>query len=88
MVAGDGGHGVPGGLEAHQCLAEHHHCLGGCDRPVVQVAGDDDKINALVAAQLDQPFDERLLVVGKRDRPEAAAEVPVAGVEDAHEVNP
>ena len=85
VVPGDDGDGVAAGLQADQRLAEEHHGLRGRDGPVVHVAGHHHEVDPLLRAQPDEPVGERLLVVVERHRTEAAAEVPIAGVEDAHE---
>ena len=53
-------------------------------RPVVDVTGDDDQVDALALDDVEQVVDVRRLVLEHALPVEGPPEVPVGGVEDAH----
>lgn len=84
VVPGDDNHLRPVGAEAADRIVEQRDDLGRGDGPVVDVARHDYEFDAFSAAQLDEPVEERALVVDERHGAEVASQVPVAGVEDSH----
>ena len=88
VVAGDEGDVRPGATQSQQRVAQQVDRPGRRQRPVEQIARHHHQVDLLGGNHLGQPVDERGLVLLQRDRPEGPAEMPVAGVEDAHGVQP
>ena len=88
VIAGDERDVRPRTAQPHQRVAHEIDRPGRRQCPVEQIARHHHEIDVLGGHHLDQPVDERGLVLLQRDRPEGPAEVPVAGVEDAHGVQP
>ena len=58
--------------------------VGGRHRPVVDVAGDQDRVDGLGAHRLDEVVHELRLGVQQPHLVEGPPQVPVGGVEEAH----
>ena len=86
VVPGDQRDAGASGPDCLQAVTEDHHGVVRWDRPVVHVAGDDDEIDALDRDELDDAIEHAGLVVEQRVRPEGPPEVPIAGVEDPHDL--
>ena len=84
VAAGDHDLGPRGG-QPHQGLVGQPDGVDRGERPVVDVAGDHDEVDALGLDHLEQVVDVRSLVPEHALAVEGSPEVPVGGVEDAHE---
>src|SRR5262249_14705639 len=65
-------------------IREQLHRLDRRHRSVVDVAGQDQRVRALVVADRDQLVEGVALIVEERDLAESLAQVPVGGVNDPH----
>ncbi len=87
VVAAGDHHPRPGGREPGEGLVGEPHRVDGRQRPVVDVAGEDDQVDLLGHHDLDQVVDEGSLM-GEHALPvEGPPQVPVGGVEDPHAPN-
>ncbi len=83
VAAGEHDPGAGGG-EPGEGLVGQPDRVDVRQRPVVDVAGDDDQVDPLGVDDLQQVVDVRRLVAEHALAVERPAEVPVGGVEDAH----
>ena len=70
--------------EAGECLVEQGGAFGGGDGAVVDVAADEEGVDAFGVHVVEQFVDELLVFAGEGAAVEGAAEVPVGGVQDLH----
>ena len=84
MVAGAEDDLHAGAHEAGECLVEQGGAFGGGDGAVVDVAADEESIDAFGVHVVEQFVDELLVFAGEGAAVEGAAEVPVGGVQDLH----
>ena len=73
-----------GAHEAGECLVEQSGAFGGGDSAVIDIAADEESINACGVHVVEQFVDELLVFAGKGAAVEGAAEVPVGGVQNLH----
>ena len=73
-----------GAHEAGECLVEQGGAFGGGDGAVVDVAADEEGVDAFGVHVVEQFVDELLVFAGEGAAVEGAAEVPVGGVQDLH----
>ncbi len=67
-----------------QGLVEHRDGIGRWHGAVVDVAGDQHRVNALLDGSVDQPAQERALVLEHRLAVQRPAQMPVGGVQESH----
>ena len=85
VVVAAGQHDVDrGGGEPGQRLVEQRDRVGRRHRAVVDVAGDEHRVDAPLDGGVDQPAQERALVLEHRLAVQRAAQVPVGGVQQSH----
>ena len=73
-----------GAHEAGECLVEQGGAFGGGDGAVVDIAADEEGVDAFGVHVVEQFVDELLMFAGEGAAVEGAAEVPVGGVQDLH----
>ena len=73
-----------GAHEAGECLVEQGGAFGGGDGAVVDVAADEESVDAFGVHVVEQFVDELLVFAGEGAAVEGAAKVPVGGVQDLH----
>lgn len=84
VVACDRHHRGSGLSQLGQGVVEQLHRLGRRDRPVVEVAGDQHRIDGPVPGQFNDPRQGHRLLLEQRGPMETASQVPVGGVKQAH----
>ena len=73
-----------GAHEAGECLVEQSGAFGGGDGAVVDVAADEESVDAFGVHVVEQFVDELLVFACEGAAVEGAAKVPVGGVQDLH----
>ena len=73
-----------GAHEAGECLVEQGGAFGGGDGAVVDIAADEEGVDAFGVHVVEQFVDELLVFTGEGAAVEGAAEVPVGGVQNLH----
>ena len=74
--------------QAEQCAEPEGQRLDGRDRTVEHVAGDDHEIDALLVGDPNDLVERGPCLVGSVVPAEAAADVPIRGMEDPHGLEP
>jgi hypothetical protein len=84
VVAGDRHHRGPGLSQLGQGVVEELHRLGRGNRPVVDVARDEHRIDGSLLGELHDPGQGSRLVLEQGAPVEIPAQVPVGGVKQPH----
>jgi hypothetical protein len=86
VVVAAGEHHLGAGVdEPGDGLGEQLDGVGRRQRPVVDVAGDQHRVDRLGAHRLDQVVDERGLGIEQPHLVERTSQVPVGGMDQAHD---
>ena len=75
---------TPAAANAAERLVEQRHRVGRRHGPVVDVAGDQHRVDPALDRGVDQPRQEGALVLEHRLAVQGAAQMPVGGVQQSH----
>ena len=88
VVAGGHDDAAPGVEQSHEGVVEKFDGARVRQCPVVDVTGNDDGVDLLLAGQFDEVVEVARVRIAEAFTVEGPAEMPVGGVEDAHGSHP